>query len=93
MTDLVIPEPCVGSKFHSPTPLVTHPFDLAAFEQVGFEPGYEPKDPVRLCGVCSDNLQVLLDLLRDGVPWETQRRFGNRIRGLAKKVLDHQEGT
>lgn len=83
-------EPCEGSKFHSPTPLVTYPYDLAAPDLAPPEKG-KPKDPVRLCGVCRGNLGVFLMLTDSGdLEWEVQRQFGNRIRALGQRVIAHR---
>ena len=85
--------PCEGSKFHSPTPLLTSGVDLAASDLRLPEKG-KPKDPVWLCGVCSDNLGVFLQLAEShDFPWEVQRQFGNKIRGLAKRVVAHRGGA
>lgn len=78
-------EECVGAKFHSPTPRVTRVYDLAQGAGLVDE-GDAAKDPVRLCAVCHDNLIIFLMLVRGGCDWEVKRQFGNRIRGLAKRV-------
>jgi hypothetical protein len=47
---------------------------------------------VYLCGTCTDNVKVLLALLRargGDVPWTVKRCFGNLVRGVAEQVYTH----
>jgi len=67
---------CQGSRHHSPTPLLLHEVTL---------PGGRT---VMLCGICEDNLAVLVHLMdssETALPWPLLREFGNEIRALAKK--------
>jgi hypothetical protein len=65
---------CEGAKFHSPTPILLHAVSLADGRSA------------HLCGVCRDNLTVLLAL--GEVDWETKREFGNKLRRLTEKRTD-----
>lgn len=68
---------CQGSKFHSPRPMVVHPFPALG-------------EMIYLCGTCSDNVRLLLALQAQGeVPWTVKRCFGNLIRAVA---APHEEG-
>jgi hypothetical protein len=65
---------CQGSKFHSPRPMVVHPFPMP----------HTPGEMIYLCGTCSDNVRLLLALEAQGeVPWTVKRCFGNLIRAVA----------
>lgn len=65
---------CQGSKFHSPRPMVVHPFPMP----------HTPGEKIYLCGTCSDNVRLLLALLGQGdVPWTVKRCFGNLVRAVA----------
>lgn len=88
---------CVGSKFHSPTPMIVRPYRLdssvatsiygIAAEALMKGPGYY----IILCGVCSDNLTEYVKMMyqNDGKPdWENRRIFGNMIRSLGHKAWD-----
>lgn len=72
---------CAGAKFHSPSPLT--------LREIAFG-----TESVWLCGTCSDNLLVLLGMLksRDGdLAWETRRCFGNLLRAIGLRVYRAQE--
>ena len=72
--------PCQGSKFHSPTPLLTQRIKVGPTE-------------VHLCGVCQDNLQVFVALMKatDGdLDWVVRREFGNMLRALGMKAWKTQ---
>lgn len=65
---------CAGAKFHSPRPMLLHPFEL-------------PGGTIHLCGTCADNVQLLMELLkaREGeVPWKARRCFGNIVRSVVE---------
>lgn len=65
---------CQGSKFHSPRPMVVHPFPMPQ----------TPGEKIYLCGTCSDNVRLLLALQAQGeVPWPVKRCFGNLVRAVA----------
>lgn len=87
--DLATEHECVGSKFHSPAPLIVREY-IVFREGLAVPDGpIDESETVRLCGTCKDNLNVLLRLLtlNNGVlPWETRREFGNVIRDHAKTV-------
>lgn len=74
---------CQGSKFHSPRPMVVHPFPMP----------HVPGEMIYLCGTCSDNVRLLLALESQGeVPWTVKRCFGNLVRAVvaaSKKESDH----
>jgi hypothetical protein len=73
---------CVGSKYHSPTPLVV----------MGVRVGEEV---VNLCPTCQANLKVFVSLMTSSngsLPWEVRREFGNRIRSLGMKQWAHLKG-
>ena len=73
---------CQGSKFHSPRPMVVHPFSMP----------HTPEGMIYLCGTCMDNVQLLLAIQAQGeVPWSVQRCFGNLTRSVAAtmKEQDH----
>jgi hypothetical protein len=75
---------CQGAKFHSPRPMIVHPFELPQSEG----------EIVYLCGTCADNVQVLLALLtaREGsVPWVVQRCFGNLARRVAMQAYTNSK--
>jgi hypothetical protein len=66
---------CEASKFHSPRPLVTHPY-LFGQRQLW------------LCGNCADNLGVFLRLADAGpLPWTILREFGNEIRRIGQQII------
>ena len=90
-------ELCEGSKFHSPTPMVLHPYRLdsavatsiygIAAEAIVRGPGFY----IQLCGICSENLTEYVKMMykNDGRPdWEDRRVFGNVIRSLGHKAWD-----
>lgn len=65
---------CQGSKFHSPRPMVVHPFPMPQ----------NPEEKIYLCGTCADNARLLLAFASQGeVPWTVKRCFGNLIRAVA----------
>lgn len=65
---------CQGSKFHSPRPMVVHPFPMP----------HTPRETIYLCGTCSDNVRLLMALQDQGdVPWSVKRCFGNLVRAVA----------
>jgi hypothetical protein len=65
---------CQGSKFHSPRPMVVHPFPMP----------HTPGEKIYLCGTCSDNVRLLISLEAQGeVPWTVKRCFGNLVRAVA----------
>lgn len=65
---------CQGAKFHSPRPMVVHPFPMPQ----------NPGEKIYLCGTCADNVQLLLAFEAQGpVPWTVKRCFGNLIRAVA----------
>ena len=87
----------MGSKFHSPTPMVIKPYRLdsavavsiygIAAEAIIRGPGYY----IKLCGTCADNLTEYVKMLyqNDGKPdWETRRVFGNLIRSLGHRAWE-----
>lgn len=80
---------CQGAKFHSPRPMIVHPFTWRRADG--------EDEIVYLCGTCTDNVQVLLALLkgRQGfVPWSVKRCFGNLVRSVAEQAYAHlSEGT
>lgn len=66
---------CQGARFHSPRPLEVHRVLIG-------------KTTIRLCGVCRDNLALLVELweAEGGTPqWPVLREFGSGIRELLKK--------
>lgn len=68
---------CQGAKFHSPRPMLVHPFKV-------------DQRTVYLCGTCADNVQVLLALLtahEGDVPWVVKRCFGNLVRSVAEAAF------
>lgn len=72
---------CQGAKFHSPRPMIVHAFPIE-------------DEIVYLCGTCSDNVQVLLTLLKGHngqIPWPVQRHFGNLARSVAYQVYRHPQ--
>lgn len=69
---------CQGSKFHSPRPMVVHPFPMP----------HAPGELIYLCGTCSDNVRLLLALQEQGeVPWRVKRCFGNLIRAVVANMI------
>lgn len=73
---------CMGSKFHSPTPLVVGVVDVAG-------------QRLSLCSTCHANIEVFVSLMRatDGtLPWAVRREFGNKIRTLGMKSWQYTEG-
>lgn len=91
---------CEGAKFHSPRPLfVQHtPLVLREWWPETSEHAYWVWGPrAALCGVCRDNLNILLQMLHatDGdLDWAIRREFGNNLRALAHKgwswFVDHR---
>jgi hypothetical protein len=72
---------CQGAKFHSPRPMVVHPFEMTSADS--------EDETVHLCGTCANNVQVLLALLKayDGrISWTVRRCFGNLVRGVAEQA-------
>jgi hypothetical protein len=72
---------CQGAKFHSPRPMIVQSFEIS--RSTGQD------EIVYLCGTCTDNVKVLLALLRarnGDVPWTVKRCFGNLVRGVAGQV-------
>lgn len=66
---------CQGARFHSPNPLEVHRVLVG-------------RTTVRLCGVCRDNLALLVELWdaeETGLGWLVLREFGSGIRELLKK--------
>jgi hypothetical protein len=84
---------CIGSKYHSPTPLKTVEVYLSQVvpEIVhGITPDAD-KDEVSvwLCRTCADNLRVyalLMVATQGGLAWVIRREFGNRIRDLGQQA-------
>lgn len=80
---------CEGAAFHSPRPLFTKHVMLVKPEWFGPEPqfAYWTMAPrASLCGVCRDNLDILLQMLHatDGqLDWPIRREYGNDLRRLA----------
>jgi hypothetical protein len=75
---------CQGAKFHSPRPMIVHSFRMGQEGDEG--------EIVYLCGTCTDNVQVLLTLLkgRGGeVSWPVKRCFGNLVRSVADQAYAH----
>lgn len=75
---------CQGAKFHSPRPMVVHPFHMHRADS--------EDEIVYLCGTCSDNVQVLLTLLKGNkgeVSWPIKRHFGNLARAVADQAYAH----
>lgn len=75
---------CQGAKFHSPRPMIVHPFEMPRADG--------KNETVYLCGTCADNVKVLFSLLkaRQGdVPWTVKRSFGNLVRGVAEMAYAH----
>lgn len=69
--------PCEGSKFHSPRPLIVHPFRIKG-------------RALYLCGVCRDNVSTYITLQKESpekLTWVVQRGFGNEIRRIADFIL------
>lgn len=78
---------CEGSRFHSPTPMVTKMVRLIpdAWSPMA-SAQHSPR--VYLCGTCADNLTVLQQIIaahRGQVPWKVRREFGNTIRALGER--------
>jgi hypothetical protein len=66
---------CQGAKFHSPTPLEVHLVTVN-------------RKSVYLCGVCRDNLALLIDLteaVEKPLKWAVLREFGAGIRNLLRE--------
>jgi len=81
---------CEGAKFHSPTPLLIRKVTLVPTSWVDGV----ILETVWLCGVCADNLEVLLYLLqsKEGeLPWGIKREFGNLIRALAMRSWERYQ--
>lgn len=75
---------CQGAKFHSPRPMIVHPF------RTGRKEGGDKI--IYLCGTCLDNVLVLLALLkgRDGeISWPVKQCFGNITRSVAEQAYAH----
>lgn len=75
---------CIGTKFHSPRPMTVRPFTLP--RRGG------RSEIVYLCGTCTDNVQVLLALLKQrggDVSWPVKRCFGSTVRGVAVQAYVH----
>jgi hypothetical protein len=76
---------CEGAKFHSPTPMFTHPVRLIPPEwSASISAIHSPL--VHLCGVCRDNLTILQQMVAataGDLDWAVRREFGNEIRALA----------
>lgn len=94
--DWITGSPCEGSKFHSPTPILVRPHDLAYEVQrmIDWPPlaTTPEQDVVYLCSTCSDNLTVYLSVLYayDGAtPQSVRRDFGNIIRSLGDRAWQH----
>ena len=83
--------PCEGAKFHSPRPMFTEHVSLVKREWWPEDHPYAtwvwaPK--ADLCGVCRDNLDILLQMLHatnGDLPWPVRREFGNVLRALAER--------
>ena len=89
---------CEGSKFHSPTPMVTKPYWMSGAVEYALDGTHAKKigDAVPLCGTCSSNLTVILRLMAatdGGLPWEVRREFGNTIRALADRAWSYYIGA
>jgi hypothetical protein len=68
---------CQGAKFHSPRPMILHPF-----------PGAD-RTTIHLCGTCADNVRLLISLSRVAeVPWTARRCFGNTVRKVAENATE-----
>lgn len=66
---------CQGARFHSPKPLEVHRVLIH-------------QRSVFLCGICRDNLQLLVDLVgaeSEPLAWIVLREFGSGIRQLLGK--------
>ena len=75
---------CQGAKFHSPRPMIVHPFPKRR--------GSGEDEIVYLCGTCADNVRVLLTLLKGHagmIPWLVKRHFGNSVRAVADQAYAH----
>lgn len=71
---------CVGSKHHSPTPLLVTMTSVA-------------DELIPLCGTCAINLRVfghLMTTSNGSLSWEIRREFGNRIRALGVKDWEYR---
>lgn len=74
---------CQGAKFHSPRPMVVHPFRVD---------GPSGERVIHLCGTCEDNVRLLTALMRaTEVPWRVRRCFGNQVRNVAENITDFEE--
>lgn len=87
-------QPCEGSKFHSPKPLLVRPHYLsdAMALIVPEEVALIKEELLHLCSTCSDNLSVYLTILfaYDGViPKMVRRDFGNTIRDLGDRAWEY----
>lgn len=83
--------PCVGSKYHSPTPLTTvqvYLSQVVAEQAQGITlDSRSGEEPVWMCRNCRDNLRVYVLLMaatQGGLDWVVRREFGNRIRDLGQ---------
>lgn len=90
--------PCVGSKYHSPTPLTTVEVYLSqVVAEVASGITLDPRrgeETVWMCRNCQDNLKVYVLLLvatGGGLDWVIRREFGNRIRDLGQHAWAYYE--
>lgn len=75
---------CQGSKFHSPRPMVVHPFPMP----------HTPGEKIYLCGTCSDNVRLLSAIQAQGeVPWKVKRCFGNLVRAVVAAMIKEQNNA
>lgn len=75
----VAEHPCEGAKFHSPTPLTTRSFTDRGLS-------------VWLCPTCTDKLEIFLhlhDTDAHALTFDVMREFGNAIRLLGQKAVEH----
>lgn len=81
---------CEGSKFHSPRPLLTRPYQMVGLvEAIAIGAQYPRGEDVWLCSTCFDNLSVYVMILiaYDGAtPQFVRRDFGNQIRHLGDEA-------
>lgn len=84
-------EECEGAAYHSPRPLFTQhtPLVLREWWPEHTQQAFWTRAPrASLCGVCRDNLNILLQMLHatnGKLDWEVRREFGNQLRALAMK--------
>jgi hypothetical protein len=92
LREMILGTTCMGSKFHSPTPLLVRPVHLSDVVTMVASDGpwtLLNEDLVHLCATCEDNLAVYLTirLAYDGdTPQRVRRDFGNTIRALGDRA-------